>query len=101
MVGMYDAALSRAPNPTVLASYGKYALNVLDDAPLALRLWTDAVARAPNNGQLRYNRARLLLLLGRRDEARAERDTLAQRAPLANRPLIQDLDSRLQDATPR
>lgn len=101
MVGMYGAALSRGPNPTVLASYGKYALNVLDDAPLALRLWSDAVARAPNDGQLRYNRARLLLLMGRRDEARAELDALARHAPLANRPLIEDLDSRMQDATPR
>ncbi|KGQ18845.1 TPR-repeat-containing protein [Lysobacter dokdonensis DS-58] len=101
MAALYEAALARTPNPMVLASAGKYALHVRNDPALALRLWTEAVVRAPKDAQLRYNRARLLLEMGDRAGARAERDTLAHAAPLANRPLVDDLDARLQDASPR
>jgi hypothetical protein len=96
MLGMYAAALSQGPQPTVLASYGKYALHVLDDAVLAERLWTDAVAADPGNAQYRYNLARLYLLKGDVAAARAQRDALHRLGAVANRGLVADLDARLQ-----
>jgi protein O-mannosyl-transferase len=97
MLSLYGAALSHGPSPTILASYGKYALHALRDYDLALRAWTDAVALSPHDAQLRYNLARLHLLLGNTARARAERDTLAETAPIANHVLVSDLDARLRN----
>jgi protein O-mannosyl-transferase len=72
MLATYAAALAQGPNAGVLALFGKYALYVLRDPPLALRLWQDAVAASPRTAQYRVNLAALLIDMGRDDEARIE-----------------------------
>jgi hypothetical protein len=96
MLGIYTAALSHDPQPTILASYGKYALHVLGDEALALRLWSDAVAIDPGNAQFRYNLARLHLLMDNPAAAQRERDELQRRGAVAHRGFVLDLDARLQ-----
>ena len=69
MVRTFDAALSRGSNPGVLGIYGNYALNVLHDPDLALRLWQDAARLAPNVVHNQVTLARMLIASGRLEEA--------------------------------
>jgi hypothetical protein len=69
MVGCFLAALARGPNPEVLNIYGNYALNVLQDPALALKLWTDATRLAPDVPEYQATMAKLLIALGRPREA--------------------------------
>ncbi|WP_159017299.1 hypothetical protein [Cognatiluteimonas profundi] len=72
MIDTFLAALERGPNAEVLNIYGNYALNVLHDPGLALRLWQGAVEQAPNVVQYRETLARLLIAEGQLDAARAQ-----------------------------
>jgi hypothetical protein len=96
MVAMFDAALSRQPAPGTFSLYGRYALHGLRDTDLALRLWHEAVARAPNNPMWRANLARLLIDLGHVDEAATEVAAMRGLGRYrANDALIADLEARL------
>lgn len=71
MVEAYMAALSH-PNPSgrLLAMYGDYAWNVLDDHELGERMTADAVKAAPNEPAYRITQIRMLAVQGRAVEAR-------------------------------
>ena len=71
MLASFDAAFSRGEHPEVLNVYGNYALNVLDDAELALRAWTEASRLKPGEPQYRISLVKLQIALGRDREARA------------------------------
>ncbi len=61
----YQAALAyRPPSLDLEGSYADYAVNVLHDDPLAIRLMRDAVARAPHDPVYRENLIFLLLHAG-------------------------------------
>jgi len=72
MTEAYLAALSH-PNPSarLLAMYGDYAWNVLNDHELGERMTVDAVKTAPNEPAYRITLVRMLAAEGRRDEAHA------------------------------
>jgi tetratricopeptide (TPR) repeat protein len=72
MVATFAAALERGDDPNVLNVYANYVLNILGERELALRLWQRAHALDPGEPQHRYSVIKMLILLGRYDEARAE-----------------------------
>ncbi|MGS1013650.1 hypothetical protein ACVCL0_11350 [Rhodanobacter sp. UC4450_H17] len=72
MVGAYLAALSHPdPSARLLAMYGDYAWNVLDDHDLGERMTADAVKTAPNEPAYRITHVRMLAAQGRKAEANA------------------------------
>jgi tetratricopeptide (TPR) repeat protein len=72
MIRVFGAAMSHGDNPELYNIYGSYALNSLGDVDLALRLWTEAARVRPKEPQYHVNLARLLIVLGRDDEARKQ-----------------------------
>lgn len=73
MLNLFGAALvHEPPPPDVLTIYAGYALNVLDDPALTLRLFDEAIALRPKNAQFRENRAELLIAMGRKDDAKKD-----------------------------
>ncbi len=73
MVQAYLAALSHPdPSARLLAMYGDYAWNVLDDHTLGERMTADAVKGAPNEPAYRITLVRMLAAQGRHDEARQQ-----------------------------
>jgi len=70
MTSVYLAALSH-PNPTarLLAMYGDYAWNALNDHTLGERMTTDAVAASPYEPAYRITLVRMLVVQGRMQEA--------------------------------
>ena len=72
MTEAYLAALSH-PNPSarLLAMYGDYAWNVLNDHELGERMTVDAVKTAPNEPAYRITLVRMLAAQGRKAEAHA------------------------------
>lgn len=57
------------PNPLLLATYADYAWNVLRDPDLALRMANEAVASQPTEPAYQITLVRILIGLGRREEA--------------------------------
>jgi hypothetical protein len=78
MLALFAAALSHGDHAEVYNIYGSYALNVLDDPDLCLRLWLESVKLVPSEPQYRINLIRLLVAM-RADEA-AQRQIAALRA---------------------
>jgi hypothetical protein len=72
MSGLFEAASRRPPSAEVLNIQGNYTLNILGRPDLALSLWRQASALKPTVPQYHVSVARLLLAMGRLDEARAE-----------------------------
>lgn len=72
MTEAFLVALSH-PNPSarLLAMYGDYAWNVLDDHRLGLRVISAAVAKSPDEPAYQITRIRMLAVLGRIGEAHA------------------------------
>lgn len=99
MLETFGSALSRGPDAGILSIYGKYALWVLKDAPLASRLWKESVNRGPLNPQFRINLAMVSIGLG--DFEEAERQIAALRTlglPGEHRATADTLTARLQQA---
>jgi hypothetical protein len=72
MTQAYLAALSHPdPSARLLAMYGDYAWNVLDDHALGERMTAAAVKSAPNEPAYRISLVRMLMAQGRTAEARA------------------------------
>lgn len=70
MIQAYLAALSHPdPNARLLAMYGDYAWNVLDDHELGERMTASAVKAAPREPAYRITLVRMLLVQGRKTEA--------------------------------
>lgn len=102
MLATFDAAASHGAHPEVLSMRGNYVLNVLGDSELALQLWQQAGALRPSEPQYHISLAKLLMALGRYDEARAQ---IAQLRKLGrfgqNEAMAQALETRLHTiATP-
>ena len=76
MIDAFASALSRGDNPEVLNIYANYALNVLDDPDLAMRLFREASALNPGELQYRISMVKLLIALGRYEESRTEIDQI-------------------------
>lgn len=70
MIAAFMAALSH-PNPSsrLLATYGDYAWNVLDDHALGLRMTKEAVSAQPNEPAYQITQIRMLAAQGRKAEA--------------------------------
>jgi len=68
----FDAALAQGDNPEVLSIFGNYALNILGDSDLALRLWREAARLEPNGSERHISLAKLYIALGRLPEAREQ-----------------------------
>jgi tetratricopeptide (TPR) repeat protein len=100
MLATFDAATSHGPNTEVLSMRGNYVLNVLGDRALALQLWQQASALRPVEPQYHISLAKLLMALGRYDEARAQ---IAQLRKLGrfgqNEAMAQSLEARLRSTT--
>ncbi|CAM0997948.1 Tetratricopeptide repeat protein [Rhodanobacter sp. Root179] len=71
MVAAFDAALAH-PNPgaRLLATYGDYAWNVLENRTLGENLTAQAVRVAPDESAYRITLIRMLIALGREADAR-------------------------------
>ncbi|MEW9571157.1 tetratricopeptide repeat protein [Rhodanobacter sp. Si-c] len=73
MVQAFLAALSHPhPSARLLAMYGDYAWNVLQDYPLGLRMAEAAVAASPNEPAYHITVIRMLVAAGKTAEAQAE-----------------------------
>jgi len=73
MVEAYLASLSHpAPSARLLATYGDYAWNVLDDHALGLSLTREAVGASPKEAAYRITLIRMLMATGRKGDALAE-----------------------------
>jgi len=79
MMQAFLAALSH-PNPSarLLATYGDYAWNVLDDKMLGLRMTQEAVTASPKEAAYRITQIRMLVALGHAKEALHEYHQLEQ-----------------------
>jgi hypothetical protein len=73
MMEAFMAALSH-PNPSarLLATYGDYAWNVLDDHSLGFRMTREAVRASPQEPAYRITLVRMLQVVGSKDAAFAE-----------------------------
>jgi hypothetical protein len=79
MTEAYQAALSHpAPSARLLAMYGDYAWNVLQDRNLGLRATAGAVAASPDEPAYRITLVRMLLACGRLADARIALNQLQQ-----------------------
>ncbi len=71
MMQAFIAALSHPdPSARLLATYGDYAWNVLDDHPLGERMTAEAVHTAPNEPAYLITQVRMLAAQGRDAEAK-------------------------------
>jgi Flp pilus assembly protein TadD len=72
MLAMFDAALSHGPDPDILNIQADYMLNVTRRPDAAIDLWRQVIDLRPGEPQYRINLAKVLIALGRDDEAREE-----------------------------
>jgi hypothetical protein len=73
MTATLQAALDHPePHPDILNLYADYAFNVLNDRDGAVGLWYKAVGMRPHVGQYRINLAKVLIAMGRREQAEKE-----------------------------
>ena len=72
MTQVFEAAIDHPlPSPRALATYGGYAWSVLDDRELGERMTARAVQADPREPVYRISMIRMLIAMGRRDEAAA------------------------------
>lgn len=97
MIRMYESAMSRGPNPEVMNTYADYILNAMGDSERALDLWQQASALRPGEPQYHISLAKLLIVLGREDQARAQIATLRGTGKLGqNEAAAQTLERQLR-----
>lgn len=78
LLRIYAAAISHPErSPRLVANYGDFAWNQLNDHTLAAAMLSEAVRNKPNEPAYRITLIRMLMALDRRDEAKAQRDQLA------------------------
>jgi len=100
MIRTYVAALSQGDNPEVLSIYGNYALNVLNNPPLAERLWLQATKLNPAEPQYIANLVKYLIAVARFDEARQRIESLRGLGKLGQYDqMANELELRLDAAT--
>ena len=72
MVATFAAALSQGDHPEILNIYADYAVNVLKDPELAERLWREAHRLNPSEAQYVISMAKLMVAVGRYQDASEE-----------------------------
>ncbi len=100
MLETFYAAIGSGKSPSdVLTIFANYAINVLHDYDLAIRLMQGALEASPKNLHYHENLARALIFLRRFDEAQGEIEKMQQLNHLgtSNAP-IRATQKRLQDA---
>ncbi len=70
LLGAFMSALTHPPSGRLLAAYGAFAANELGDYALAQQLFSDALLRMPLAEGVRLDLVQVLLLEGKRDQAR-------------------------------
>ena len=70
MIATFEAALSSGAHAGTLTIYANYAMQVLEDYPLALRLLREAVVLDPTTAQFRINLIKLTNSMKLPDESR-------------------------------
>jgi len=70
MIDTFQAGLHNGPQAGVLTIYANYAIHVLDDRPLGMRLLRESVAIDPSNGQFQINLIKVATSMGLVKEAR-------------------------------
>ena len=70
MIDTFQAGLARGPQPGVMTIYANYALHVLGDRELGLRLLRESVALDPGNAQFQINLIKVLNSMGLHAESR-------------------------------
>ncbi|UHQ19915.1 hypothetical protein LVB87_01740 [Lysobacter sp. KIS68-7] len=98
--GLFEAAATQGPRADMVTMQGDYLLNQLGDRDRTLVLWRQAVTLAPTTAQYRINLVKLLIAMGRFDEARAEIAEIRRLGALGQYDkAAAELETRLQDAT--
>jgi hypothetical protein len=78
MLAMFDAALSHGPDPDILNIQADYMLNVTRRPDAAIDLWRQVIDLRPGEPQYRINMIKVLIALGKNDEARQQIAALRQ-----------------------
>jgi len=99
MLATYATAIrAHGQDPILLSTKGKYTLHVLGNADVALPLWRAAASHG--DADLHYNLVRLLIDMGRYDEAQSEIVRLRDAGKSGQRDaMVLDLQRRLAQAT--
>ena len=98
MLATFGAAMSQGDDPGVLHIYGNYVLNVLGDDATTLRVWQQACKLAPGESQYRISLTKLLIGMGRYNEARMQIAQLRAMGQMSQYAAAADiLDTRLRD----
>jgi hypothetical protein len=98
---IFDAALSRGNDPEVMNIYANYVLHVLDRPELALGLWKISIELNPGEPVYRISTIKLLIAMGRRDEARVEIAKLRKLGRLGQfERLATELELRSRESSP-
>ena len=96
MLATFQAALAHGPNPEILNIEADYFLNIMRQPQAALALWQDAIKLNPQEAQYRVNRIKLLIALGREQDARNEIRQLRELGRLGqNESTARQLESRM------
>jgi len=99
MITTFTRALQHGPNAEVLTIYGDYALNTLQDVPLATQLWREAVQTSPGEASYHASLVKLYIATGAYDQAREEIDRIRHlRRVGSNEALARELEERLSKA---
>jgi hypothetical protein len=96
LLDTFSAALEQGDHPEVLNIYGSFALNVLHDPRLGLRLWEEAVRLKPGEAQYRINLAELQIALGAVGDAKEQISALRAAGRLGQNELpARELEARI------
>jgi hypothetical protein len=101
MMATFNAALSHGPHAEIENVVGNYMLNVMNRPDVALSLWRDASLRNPAEPQYRIAIIKLLVFMGRDQEARQEIEALRGVGRFGQYSAVADsLDQRRRAAFP-
>ena len=99
MLATLQSALGAGKNAEVMNIYADYVLNVMHQPEAAIYLWRSAIRLAPKTAQYRINLIKLLIALGRENEARTEIALLRQTGRFGqNDASSAAMEQRLSDA---
>jgi tetratricopeptide (TPR) repeat protein len=82
MMQAFSAAMTHGDSPELFNIYGSYVLNSLREYALAQSLWEEAVRLKPKEPQYHVNLGRLLIAMGKDEDARREIAALRRIGPL-------------------
>jgi hypothetical protein len=93
---LFTAADAHGPRSDMLTMHGDYLLHTVGDQARTLALWRQAVTLSPRVAQYRINLTKLLIQMGRTDEARAEIATIRRMGAMGqNERAAAELEARM------